>query len=269
MKESGERCLWLALLAAVPLGTAVSQALGLSPLASLFVGLGAMAMWVGAAMALWSWHYVRELQGETHHWVLTFVAIGMPEHYLPVWLEEMQAQLNELDGARRKAFLTNLFVTAPRNWVELSWARLQYLRVSRYRGNELKLAQHLVMVLAPDGARSTSFDLLHAVGISRLQNRRAAHNVPALVLAQRLLATEGGHFETARKLAGSLLDTRERVHLLNRDVRRMHLRVWPRHGQPPHSLRYEELNRLRGEALGLSRRLRAALVAGLERELGA
>lgn len=267
MNESGERCLWLALLAAVPLGTAMGHALGLSMLASLFVGLGVMTMWAGAAMALWSWQYVRGLHRETRNWVLTFVAIGLPEHYVPVWHEEMQSQLIELTGARRRAFLGNLFMTAPRNWFVVAWTRLQYLRASRFRGSELRLAQHLVMMLAPDGARSTSFDLLHAVGISRLQNRRSAHNVPALVLAQRLLATEGGHFKQARELAGVLLDTRERLHLLNRDVVRMHLRVWPRHSQLPHSLRYEELGRLRGEALGLSRQLRAALLSGIKREM--
>ncbi|MGI5501899.1 hypothetical protein [Lentzea sp. CA-135723] len=268
MKESGERCLWLALLAAVPLGTAVGQALGLSILVSMVVGLGAMAMWAGAAMALWSWTYVRDLQRRSHNWVLTFVAVGLPAHYVPTWLEEMRAQLHELEGQRRKAFLVNLAVTAPRNWAEIGWARLQYLRASRFRGNELKLAQHLIMVLAPDGTRSTSLDLLHAVGISRLQNRRAAHNVPALVLTQRLLATEARHFRAARELAGELLDVREQLHLLNRDVRRMHLRTWPRHGTLPHSLRYDELDRLRCAALDLSRRLRAALVTGLKRELG-
>ncbi|MEU7482299.1 hypothetical protein AB0A63_40470 [Lentzea sp. NPDC042327] len=267
MKEPGERCFWLALLAALPLGTTLSQVLELSLLTSLVVGLGAMVMWGGAALALWSWLYVRDLHAETRHWVLTFVAIGMPEHYVPVWLEQMQAQLNELSGQRRKTFLTDLFLTAPKNWVELSWTRFRYLRASRFRGNELRLAQHLVMVLAPDGRRSTTFDLLHAVGISRLQNRRAAHNVPALVMAQRLLATESKHFRAARELAAELLDTRERVYLLNRDVLRMHRRVWPRHEQPPHSLRFEELDRLRSHALDLSRRLRAALMTGMAREL--
>lgn len=262
MKETGERCLWLAFVAAVPVGTLLSLTMEMSVLTSVLIGLVTMTLLVGAALGVWAWQYVRRLHRQTRNWVLTVVGMGVPEHYFPAWLEEMQAQLHWARGEHRRSFLPNLLRTAVRNWWDLGWSRLRYLRASRFRGNEINLGWHLVMVLAPDGARSSRGDLLHAIGVSRLHNRRAAHNVPALRLVQQLLATESEHFHAARGLATRLLDTREHIHLMTREVL-----CRPRQGHPPHSSRYDELDRLRDQALDQSRALRTALVVGLAREL--
>jgi hypothetical protein len=255
LNERGALCLRLALIAAVPLGASIGFALGADPVEAVATGLCTTLLWAAALAGLAGWRRVRRVHERSGHWVLTLVAAGLPEQGVDRWLEEMRAQLVELRSRpdEHRRMLVDLARRAPWNWFETWRSRRLRRRDTLLRGGELHLVRHLAYALAPDGDSTTTADRLNALGLTRLQVRRPARDVPALALARKLLSTTSVHLAPARDHARDLLDTRERAHLIIRERQRE-----PDRAANPECR--EELTRLRGEAHEVGLRLRAALV---------
>ncbi|MCC8251296.1 hypothetical protein [Saccharothrix luteola] len=259
MNQEVQRCLKLASLAALPLGTAIGTILSESPWVPVAVGLGSSFLWSLATLGLVFWHRVRALHRRSGHWVLTAVAVGFPNDRVGLWLEEMRGQLHELTGKARRELLVNLATTATRNWSSSWWARWRQLRTARSRGEEHELVHVLCLMLEPDGDRTTVVDLLHATGLSRLHSRQPSRHVPALMTARRLLSTQSPRLARARELARDLLATREQAYSITVRLRRGHSAVRPRHHEEPNARHYAELARLRAQAQHQAVTLRAEL----------
>ncbi|WNV84951.1 hypothetical protein [Umezawaea sp. Da 62-37] len=259
MSGVGDRCLRLALIAAFPLGFTIGWAMSASILEALIVGALGVVLWVLATAGRNVWSRGRRLHLRTGHWVLTAVGLALPTPRAFDWAEEMHAQLLELSGWPRRRFLIDFILYAPRNWTVAWWARSQHARALRYRGNELHLVRRLYAALAPYGELTDRMEILHAAGLSRLQSRLSARQVPALVLARNLLSTRSQVLGAAREHAHALLSARERAHLISRDLRRNHLAAWLRDHQIPYAHQYAELAQLRHTVELRSELLRKAL----------
>ena len=266
MNRPSRRLLHMALAALPLIGGAVSFALGLRMLqwVALVVLAGSVLLTavLGHVFNTVVGGRARATRAQGRPWLLAVLAAGLPDLWAVQWAEEMHAQLLELRPCRRRKVLWNLVTRAPAVWTGTWRAHWQHTRLRRYRGDNLLLVARLDMALRAPGTSQYlhgRFVTLHAVGMSRARACQPIHQVPALVLARRLLSTRGSELAQARDRARRLLAVREEAHLITRGLRRLPALSWPREPDSPFEQQYERLADLRDTAQQQVKRLRQDL----------
>jgi hypothetical protein len=193
------------------------------------------------------------------HGLLAALATMLPRSCAVSWLEEMQAQLDELHSLGRLKMLASLTVHSPALWW-VSWVvHVRHSEALRFRRNEQRLVKRLREALEPRADLHISVATLEVLGMSRSKALRPTRTVPALATARRLLDIRTSEPCAIRGNVRELLLTRDRARRIARDLRRHHLAAWMRDHEDPYARQHEELTRLRADIVSRGAALRATL----------